>query len=337
MSENSAPAQTDNLQEDISNAPEITDNAISDILDGKPETEEKPAENTPAEVTKVNSENPVENSNDSDLTIPDKFKNEDGTINQNALLKSYLQLEPLVNEKSELLKQKAELEEKARFAEQLQNEREILAKNLGFENYSKLSDYQQKVLADTKFAKYQANEYARYLHTCANAEDVRNMLISYAQNPNPELLNRIESEFDTEVIKKVTQELEHFKLELKQESEREEYAKYQAEAKEFITDAVTRHKEMFSDSAFKELFSECIKVAGNNFLTDELVRMVKNIRENAIQEYISKQAKHNENNSATDLLQLNTPQSQNVDTTVSNPDLDKLSSSEIDKLVSKLI
>lgn len=347
MSTNFTPAPTDNLQENLSSAPEISDNAIADILDGKPVNDEKPAQDNNAEVAKENSEKEISEQSE-DVKIPDKFKNEDGSINQDALLKSYLQLEPLVNEKSELSKQNAELLEKAKLAEELQNEREILAKNLGFENFSQLSEYQQKILADTKFAKYQANEYARYLHTIPNSEDVRAMLVSYAQNPNQELLKQIESEFDTDTIKKVTQELERFKFELKQESEneekrkqleteKEEYLRYQTEAKEFITDAITRHKNMFDDLAFKELFSECIKVAGNQFVTDELVRIVNNIRENAVNKYISEQAQTKENENATDLLRSVSPQSHIVDTAVKNPDLNKLSGKEIDKLVSELI
>lgn len=336
MSTNFPPAPTDNLQENISAVPDISDNAVSDILDGKPVNDETPAKDNNAEVTEENTEKEVSEKIE-DIQIPDKFKNDDGSLNQDALLKSYLQLEPLVNEKSELSKQNAELLEKAKLAEDLQNERELLAKNLGFENFSQLSEYQQKILADTKFAKYQANEYARYLHTIPNSEDVRAMLIAYSQNPNAELLKQIESEFDTEVIKKVTQQLERFKFELKQESEKEEYQKYQSEAKEFITDAVSRHKDMFSDNAFKELFSECIKVAGNQFVTDELVRIVNNIRENAVNKYIAENAQTKENENATDLLQSVTPQSQKVDITVKNPDLNKLNGIEIDKLVSELI
>lgn len=233
----------------------------------------------------------------SNLNIPDEYINEDGTVNINLLVKK----------NNEYSAEKEELTAKANLAEQLQNEREELARNLGFKDHNALLQYQKSQSTTIEQAQFEANEYAKFLHKVSNPEDVRSLLIQYAQSPNPYLLKQIEAEFDTDVIKSVAQSNTQYKANL-------EYEKYQNEAREFITDAVNRHKDMFQDEAFKELFSESIKFAGNRFSSDELVRIAKAIGDNAVQRYIKEQNLKRENQDLTNNLIDNAPNSKKSDT-----------------------
>lgn len=222
--------------------------------------------------------------------VPEQYKNEDGSVNVELLLK----------DNDSYLKEKEELQTKAQLAEQLQNEREQFARSLGFRDYDTLLLHQKEQNTTIEQAQFEAAQYANFLHTVSNPDEVRSLLIQYAQAPAPYLLKQIETEFDSNVIKNVAKSVAEFKL-------TKEYETYQNEAREFITDAVTRHKDMFQDSAFKELFRESIKFAGNRFSADELVRIVKAIGDNAVQRYIKERNLIKENNKITNILTDNTP------------------------------
>ena len=228
--------------------------------------------------------------NKAQFEVPEQYKNEDGSVNVELLLKN----------NDSYLKEKEELQAKAQLAEQLQNEREQFARSLGFRDYNTLLAHQKEQNTTIEQAQFEAGQYGNFLHTVSNADDVRSLLIQYAQAPTPYLLKQIEAEVDSDGKKEVARNVAEFKL-------TKEFEAYQNEAREFITDAVTRHKDMFQDSAFKELFKESIKFAGNRFSSDELVRIVRAIGENAVQRYIKEQNLIKENNKITNILTNNAP------------------------------
>ncbi len=258
--------------------------------------------------------------NDNKFELPEQYKNDDGSAN----------IEQILKDNDELSKQKEELETKAKLADELKAEREQFAKNLGFKDYETLLFHQKEHSTTIEQAQFEASQYAKYLHTVSNADDVRSLLIQYAQAPTPYLLKQIEAEFDSSTNKEVAKSLAEYKL-------IKEYETYQNEAREFITNAVEKHKEMFKDNSFKRLFRESIKFAGNRFSVDELVSIVKEIGESAVQKYIAEQnlIKENENNK-NNLID-NTPSAQTSNSSKITGNLLDMSENELNLIIEKNI
>ena len=113
---------TDNLNVEPENN---SDNSNTD----KPENTDKTAVNDDEKGTK-----------EEDSGIPKKFLKEDGTPDIENLTKSYRELEPLLNEKANWAKEKAELETKAKLADSYKQQQDIIAKNMGFNDFSDLEN-----------------------------------------------------------------------------------------------------------------------------------------------------------------------------------------------------
>ena len=145
---------------------------------------------TPAE------ENAIEDNSYTDQ-CPEQFLNQDGTVNIDDLLKSYNELQPLAAQKSEWEKEKSELQKQLDYTKELQAQIQAKAQNLGYQN-------QEEYSLALEIANIQANEYLKYLHLVAEPEKVRGLLALYAQSPNNELLERIEDEFNVDIVKNVS-------------------------------------------------------------------------------------------------------------------------------------
>ena len=107
-------------------------NALDDSVE-EPETQTDEGNEKSADASDDNADATQSNMDNTDENqCPEKFRNEDGTVNVDNLLKSYKELEPLVNEKSNWEKERADLEQYKKQVEEMQNQREQEARNAGF-------------------------------------------------------------------------------------------------------------------------------------------------------------------------------------------------------------
>ena len=108
-----------------------------------------------------------------DFEIPLKFRNKDGSTNISSLVKSYKELEPLVNEKANWLKEK-----------------EFLT--------GRLSEFQNLQLSKNPvFSTISANLYETFLEKSTDIEKAKSLIEQLMINPSEETLKELEKAYGT--------------------------------------------------------------------------------------------------------------------------------------------
>lgn len=294
----SQEATNDAANTDNSTEQDFTQEDIMSALK-EPEEDGSKAE----KATEVNDDNSVEdtppsqdNKQDNPLECPDKFKNEDGTANWDKVLKSYKELEPLVNQKAQWEKERAELLSYKQQIEEQQKQYEQTARQQGFNST-------QDMEHSYELAALKANEYYKHIRETEEPEKVTQMLIDYANNPNDELLSEIEFEFPSNTIKEVT------RLEEQQKQYYNYVASKQAETQKMsniegiIGHAVEKHDELFDYAPFKQLFVNALNKYGDRFTNEDAEALMNTMVEmkKLFQEEFTKQStKDAQNKQATD-------------------------------------
>ena len=289
---------TDNLVVE----PVITDNSNTN----KPENVEDAAVNGDVKTGKEGEEN------HGSISIPEKFLKEDGTPDYERMAKSYLELEPLVNEKAQWSKEKIDLEQKAQLADNYKQQQDVMAKNLGFENYQALEQHQNQLNFNTQMAKYEANEYAKYLNQAENPAETRELLMLYSQQPSPELLAEIESRFTGDVHKKVGENMAGVKQQIQQQNMQQTYETEKESARTYLVDVTEKYGDYFKNEAFTNMFGLAFKELGTKLDAPTLISAMDAYKDSVIKEYeSSKQAKAENDKAKSDLSGLN-PGGENV-------------------------
>ena len=284
---------TTDLQVDNSSEPTIEER-VAKVLNDEPAEESEEPKEEPEE----QEEAPAEEQDNTPDECPDKFKDKDGKVDVNKLAKSYKELEPLLAEKSNWSKERAELLEYKKMVEQQREENERRAKEQGFASAS------DKEMNDA-LVELEANEYAKYLQYTENPEEVKKMLISYINNPSPETLDDIELEFPSEVIKKVAVAKERQRAQWESELSKQQETQALVGIENVISQAVDFDRDIFNHKPFEDLFVKTLQRYGNNFTFEDaqvLIGAVNDLR-NSIREEVAKEYGINkENGKATDEL-----------------------------------
>jgi hypothetical protein len=271
---------------------------------------------------------------DNTIECPDKFKNQDGTPNWANVLKSYKELEPLIQEKATWTKERAELLKAKDKLDEINRLNEQNAKNAG---YDSVEDMQQKL----EVANVEVNEYAKYLQYTDDPEATRKLLIQYANNPSEELMEQIEVEFAPDVNKRVAIVSEKKKQEYEALNQQNAETRKYTNIENVVSQTVEKHTEMFKYEPFKNLFTNILHRFGDNFTYDDaqvLVGAVNDLKK-AFQEEFEKQSGQKiQNDKAIDsIASLNTNNSAPVARQYSNEDLSKMSSAELAQVIKKYI
>lgn len=265
---------------------------------------------------------------------PVKFQNEDGTVNVDNLLKSYKELEPLVNEKNSWQKERAELLKAKETLDSINKEKEQKAIEAGYESAEDM-----QFVYDLAYTE--ANEYAKYLNLADNPEEVRKMLIEYANNPSEDLMEQIELEFAPSINKKVGIASDRFKQNYEAIRQQNEDAAKYASIENVVKQSVQANKELFDYEPFKTLFTNTLSKYGNNFTFDDaqaLMNAFSQMRTLFEAEFEKKRKTESENNAAKEnIAALNHSNSAPSVERYSNVDIDKMTAEELNKAISKLI
>ena len=283
---------TTEVQVDNSSEPTIEER-VAKVLDGEPTdvTDEPEEEQEEAQDNTRTQDNTQDE-------CPDKFKDKDGRVDVNKLAKSYKELEPLLAEKSNWTKERAELLEYKKMVEQQREENERRAKEQGFASAS------DKEMAEA-LVSLEANEYAKYLQYTENPEEVRRMLVDYANNPSADTLDDIELEFPSEVIKRVTVAKERQRALWESELSKQQETQALVGIENVISQAVDYDRDVFNHKPFEDLFVKTLQRYGNNFTFEDaqvLIGAVNDLR-NSIREEVAKEyGIQKENGKATDEL-----------------------------------
>lgn len=321
---------------------ESTDNSTSEELNLDEQIEkalDEPATKSTEEVTeptKTVDNNTKPDDKDNTVKCPEKFIEEDGSINVKNLAKSYIELEPLLNQKTTWEKERAELLKYKDALEALDKQKEENAKLAGFNS---ALDMQQTY----EVAQFEANEYLKYLQylddeTSAN---VQNLLYRYANNPSEKLMREIEIEFAPDVNKHIAVQAERMRNKFEQDKQAKAETAKLSNIEDVISKSVDAHNELFGYEPFKNMFINTLHRFGDNFTFEDAQVLMNTVVElkKAFEEEFKKSSASNEaNKQATDKLAaisgLNSAPASSQNEKV---DLDKLSDSELDKLLDKFI
>jgi hypothetical protein len=321
----------------------VTDNADNSASDGlgldeqiEKALDEPVSEPTEAEQEEVVTE-PGKNEQDNIIECPEKFKNEDGSINIKNLIKSYTGLEPLINQKSSWEKERAELLKYKERLEALDKQKEDNAKQAGFNS---ALDMQQTY----EVAQYEANEYLKYLQYLDDEarENVQNLLYRYANNPSEKLMREIEVEFAPDVNKRIAVQADRMRTKFEQDRQTMAETTRLTNIEDVISKSVDAHNELFNYEPFKNMFVNTLHRFGDNFTFEDAQVLMNTIVElkSAFEEEFKKNSASNEANKlATDKLAsisgLNSAPASRQQ--MDRVDLNKLSNVQLDKLLDKYI
>lgn len=327
---NTAAVETTTTTDNSSFA-EYSQEDIAKALD-EPETTSN-EENQPTEQTELKDE-PKDNVHSE---CPDKFKNEDGSVNIANLLKSYKELESNSSKKeTDWQKERADLLKVKEEYDKLTENQMQYAKNSG---YDSIEDMQQVY----EIAALEANEYAKYLQYVEDPEAVRQMLVNYMNNPTPQLMEDIEVEFAPEINKRVAIASDRQRQLF--EAQKAEQAKTveMMNIENTISKAVETNKELFNYAPFKKLFTNALQTYGDKFTSDDakvLMNAVVELKEAFYKEFEKQSGTKIANDKAIDkIASINTQNNLSAPAAsqFSNADLEKMSDEELAKVIQKLI
>lgn len=307
------------------------DNQIQEIFD-KEDSEEVIENQEPADTEEVTENEQTETEkieeNQDNIKCPEKFLNSDGTVNVENLLKSYQQLEPLVNQKADWEKERAVLQQQAEYGKQLQAQQQALAVQRGFQN----PDDMQLVM---EVANAQANEYSKYLYMVEEPDKVRGLLSLYSQAPSPELLERIEDEFSVDVVKNVSLFAERLKNQVQERMNAERYEQYKKEAQEFVSNSIKEYPQWFEIPEFVDFFKDALEVKGDAFEMSKLVQHLENLKQYFHKQFIEEQKTNTENEKEKDSLKNLSPKtSANL---VLNKKIEDYTDAELESAIEALV
>lgn len=260
---------------------------------------------------------------------PEKFRNEDGTANVEKILKSYKELEPLMNQKAQWEKERAEL---LPYKEQFEKQQQQYEENARKQGFNSIEDMEHNY----ELANLTANEYAKYLRYTEEPEKVRQMLIDYANNPNDELLNDIEFEFPSEAIKRVTVAQERQKQYYQSIASKQAETQKLSNIENVIKYAVEKHNDIFDYEPFKQLFINTLNRYGDSFTNDDaemLIGTMVQMKDLFQKEFEKQSNKDLQNKQATDAAaSINTANSAPA-ASQKDPDISKMSDKQLVKLL----
>ena len=308
------------MENQISDAPQVEssgeielDKQVEEILNEK--SQEK------IEVPKQDIEGETNKKEITSSKTYEKFLKEDGTFDLENLLKSYDELEPLLDEKNQWEKEKAEFQKQSDYFKQIQNQQQAQIIQAGYDNPK---EYEIAL----EVANVQSSEYTKYLHLVEEPDKVRGMLALYAQSPTNELLEQIEDEFNLDVVKKVSILTERARGQIIENTIRRE-------AENFINNSIKDFPDWFKISEFTNFFADALKVKGDNFETSEFIKHIENLKQYFRKEFEAEMQANKENqedlNSLKKLSPKNTPSKQ------ISKNINDYTPDELDKAIDELV
>lgn len=247
---------------------EQIDRALSEPDETQPETTE-PAGGKQQEPTAQTKQE------DNSIDCPDKFKNEDGSINVENLAKSYKELEPLLNQKSTWEKERAELLKYKDKVDAFEKQQEQNAKSAGFDS---ALDMQQSY----QVAQYEAKEYSKYLQYLDDEtrQTVQGLLYQYANNPSEDIMQQIEIEFAPEINKRIAVQADRMKRQFEEQKQTQVQTQQMSNIEDIISKSVDSNNELFNYEPFKNLFINALHKFGDRFTYEDaevLMNAVKDL------------------------------------------------------------
>ena len=175
----------------------------------------------------------------------------------------------------------------------------------------------------------------KYLHTVGEPDKVRGLLALQSQNPNPELLERIEDEFGVDVVKNVSVFAERVKNQVLEQQQAQRFEIIKQEAETFVQNSIKDFPEWFKIPEFTNFFADALRVKGDRFETAAFIKHLENLKEHFKKEFITEQNTNKENKKELDEIKNLTPKT--IQQNTSSKNIDDYSPEELDRAISEFI
>ena len=215
--------------------------------------------------------------------IPSKFRNKDGSANVKALVKSYRELEPLLNEKANWTKEK-----------------ESLTSQL---SKLKTQDFNEK----TGLSNHRLKFYEEALEKSLNSEKAKSLIEQLKSNPSEESIKELESLFPADTIREVfskSLDAETLVQDQKFQTARAEEIKH---VEDFLANTRETYKEALENPVTREIFNETFQRFGAGLDTEWFFNKLEELKKSFIDEFQKAQVLESEKTSATDTASKITP------------------------------
>lgn len=327
MSEEMQMSTIEDTSTNVDNSTEsYTEEQIGDAFD---KLDQEPTEEVDATDNESQGEQQEEQAK-SEVQIDKRFLDKDGNVNAENLYKSYRELEPLINQKAQWEKEKAELLEKANKYDEYQKQQDEEARQQGYESNEDLEFNKDLALRE-------AQEYYKYIGETDDPENVTRLLERYADTADESLLDDIMAEFPPRTSAKISALKERVKLNREAEKMQLERQTQYQQLDNLISESVERHGDLLTHAPYRKLFENAIRKYGQNFTkedADALAEMVTGMKELFAQEFASAKEVQKQNQDATDKIANIQPASKQD---FSNVDISSLSQDALEKMIARLI
>lgn len=218
-----------------------------------------------------------ENEQEIHKNVPKKFLDKSGNIRVGELAKSYLELEPLINEKAQWAKEK-----------------ETLLNKLNEHPKALQPDVSQKALA-----YIQAGLYSKMIDEAKDPKQVEELLKEFKTNPAEELIEKIEDNFSKKVVKSVTMQSQKNLQQTNQQILKRNLEQLKTHLEDFKNQALEKYKTHFYNPAFRKLFNKAFELTGTNLDVPALVSMLDEYAKSKVLEFQLQKKRQQENANAT--------------------------------------
>ena len=204
--------------------------------------------------------------------IPEKFRNKDGTANLSSLIKSYKELEPLINEKALWTKEKAALT-------------------------SQLSAFQNKNTL-SNLSSLSAYLYERFLDKATDKDAAQGLIEQLKLNPTDETIKQLEQLFPEDINKNVliksSKMRDIIEMQMHQQIREQEFN----EAESYLKTVVEKNFEALQNPVVADIFNEVFIRYGVGLDSDWVFDKLKQLKDSVILDYQKEQSLKSEKDSA---------------------------------------
>ena len=243
-----------------------------------------------------------------EIEIPQKFKNQDGSTNIQALVKSYKELEPLINEKATWGKEKEALT-------------------------SKLSKFEAKN-ATNAFSTLNADFFEKEIEQSTDKEKAKELIENFRKTNSTETMKELEKLYPLETVKEAYFNATEIEKGINQNWLQQVQATEENNVKDYLKDVVEKHFEELKNPVTAEIFNEAFLQFGSNFDADWFFGKMQQLKESFILNYQKEQNIKKETKSAITTASKIAPKSStNGGESLLNRNALDLSPQELDKML----
>ena len=328
--------ENENLEQGSTTAQsETQDNSLSEQESLEAEIAkalDEPKEDSQEDTSQPQEEAQNDEPKDNTIECPEKFKNKDGSINVENLIKSYTALESSNSQqKASWDKEKAELQKAKEQLDAFNKQQEENARKAG---YSSSVDMQNAY----EVVNTEANEFYKYIGLTDDPERVTGMLQDYLNNPSDALREEIELEFSPEVIRKVAIATERKKMQLEQISQQNASTQEMTKIENTIQQLCEKHNDLLQDENVKKFVVDQFTKFGSALDFDTASAMLSLIeqRDSGFKKKVEELATK-ENQKATDKIAAISNSSSAPSSDEDWGHFDSLSPQQQEKIISKYL